>query len=276
MLIFIHENERNLINFRITIERMNSKKVVIIGGGNVAYHLISSITSSGHKLVQIYNRTPSKILNASGSANLVNQVHGITHEADIYIVCVKDTAIAEVVGSLRLKDKLVVHTSGNRSMNLLSEVSSKFGVFYPIQSFTKEIPIQFKKTPIIIEANTEEALKELELFAKSISNVVESMDELSRQKLNVAGVFANNFTNHLFTLVNDYLKNENIDFKILLPLIQNTIDKLTLGSPHEMQTGPAVRFDMATIQNHLEILNANPEMKEIYQSMTDKILNYYA
>jgi predicted short-subunit dehydrogenase-like oxidoreductase (DUF2520 family) len=254
---------------------MNSKKVVIIGGGNVAYHLIRSITSSGHKLVQVYNRTPSKIVNASSGVNLVNQVHGITLEADIYIICVKDTAIAEVAISLRLKDKLVVHTSGNRSMDLLSEVSSRIGVFYPIQSFTKEIPIQFKKTPIIIEANTADALKELELFAKSISNVVERMDELSRQKLNVAGVFANNFTNHLFTLINDYLKNENIDFKILLPLIQNTVDKLSLGSPHEMQTGPAVRSDMATIQNHLEILYSNPEMKEIYQTMTHKIRSYH-
>jgi len=275
LLIFIHENKLNLFNFRIIIERMNSKKVVIIGGGNVAYHLIRSITSSGHKLVQIYNRTPIKINNASSRADLVTRVNGITLDADIYIVCVKDTAIAEVVSNLRLKDKLVVHTSGNRSINLLSEVSSRIGVFYPIQSFTKEIPIQFKKTPIIIEANTEETLKELELFAKSISNIVKSMDELSRQKLNVAGVFANNFTNHLFTLINDYLKNENIDFKILLPLIQNTVDKLSLGSPHEMQTGPAARSDMATIQNHIEILNSEPEMKEIYQMMTDRILRYH-
>ena len=255
---------------------MESKKVVIIGGGNVAYHLIRSITSSGHKLVQIYNRTLSHLSNYSSSVDITGQINSINQDADIYIICVKDTAIPDIAKGLRLKDKLVVHTSGNRSLDLLKECSSKSGVFYPIQSFTKNIPINFKKVPIIIEANNGEVCDELKRFARTISNHVVKLNEQDRMKLNVAGVFVNNFTNHLYTLMQDYLTKENIDFSILQPLIQNTVDKLDLGSPGEMQTGPAIRGDQETINNHLELLKNYPDLKEIYERLTEKIRKHYS
>jgi predicted short-subunit dehydrogenase-like oxidoreductase (DUF2520 family) len=254
---------------------MESKKVVIIGGGNVAYHLIRSITSSGHKLVQIYNRTLSHLSDFSGNTNITGKINNITIDADIYIICVKDTAIPEVAKGLVLKDKLVVHTSGNRSLNLLETCSTKYGVFYPIQSFTKNIPINFKKVPIIIEANNEEVCNELEAFSRTISNHVVRMGETDRKKLNIAGVFVNNFTNHIYTMMYDYLGKEDIDFSILQPLIQNTVDKLDLGPPSEMQTGPAMRNDQVTIKNHLELLKNRPHLKEIYERVTERIIAYY-
>lgn len=254
---------------------MESKKVVIIGGGNVSYHLIRSITSSGHKLVQIYNRTLSNLSTYSSSVNITGQINSVSLNADIYIICVKDTAIADIARGLRLKDKLVVHTSGNRSMDLLKDCSSKYGVFYPIQSFTKNIPINFKKVPIVIEANTAEVCNELDAFSRTISNHVVKLNETDRMKLNAAGVFVNNFTNHLYTLMQDYLNKENIDFSILQPLIQNTVDKLDLGSPAEMQTGPAIRGDDETIESHLALLEDYPDLKEIYERVTEKIRKHY-
>jgi predicted short-subunit dehydrogenase-like oxidoreductase (DUF2520 family) len=254
---------------------MEVKKVVIIGGGNVSYHLIRSITSSGHKLVQIYNRTLSNLSDYSSRIDITGQINSISQDADVYIICVKDTAISDLAKGLRLKDKLVVHTSGNRSMDLLKECSSRYGVFYPIQSFTKNIPINFKKVPIVIEANTAEVCNELDAFSRTISNHVVKLNETDRMKLNAAGVFVNNFTNHLYTLMQDYLNKENIDFSILQPLIQNTVDKLDLGSPAEMQTGPAIRGDDETIESHLALLEDYPDLKEIYERVTEKIRKHY-
>lgn len=253
---------------------MKSYKVVIIGAGNVAYHLVRSITSSGNKLIQIYNRTLSNITSTS-SSNVTGALNSISQDGDIYIICVKDIAIEEVAAKLKLGDKLVVHTSGNRSMNLLNGCSENYGVFYPIQSFTKNIPINFKKIPLVIEANNETAQEILVDFSRSISQQVILMNETDRQKLNIAGVFVNNFTNYIYTLTYDYLKKENIDFNILQPLIQNTVDKLLLGNPSEMQTGPAVRGDQETINSHLELLAQYLQLKGIYQDVSNSILEYY-
>ncbi|MCE2962733.1 MAG: Rossmann-like and DUF2520 domain-containing protein [Chitinophagales bacterium] len=253
---------------------MNSYKVVIIGAGNVAYHLIRSITSSGNKLVQICNRTLGNIQPFS-QTNITGNLNAIRQDADIYIICVKDIAIADIASKINLGNKLIVHTSGNRSMDLLKDCSTNYGVFYPIQSFTKNIPINFKKVPLILEASNDEAQEMLVDFSRTISNQVILMNELDRQKLNVAGVFVNNFTNYIYSLAHDYLSKEGIDFNIVQPLIQNTVDKLVLGNPQDMQTGPAVRNDLDTIQAHTKLLENYPQLKEIYQEVTQSIINYY-
>lgn len=253
---------------------MKSYRVVIIGAGNVAYHLIRSVTSSGNKLVQICNRTLGNIQNVS-QTNITGNLNAITNDADIYIICVKDIAIAEIASKINLGNKLIVHTSGNRSMDLLKGSSSNYGVFYPIQSFTKNIPINFKKIPLIIEANNDQAQEMLVDFARTISEQVILMNEENRQKLNVAGVFVNNFTNYIYSLAFDYLKNENMDFNILQPLIKNTVDKLSLGNPKDMQTGPAVRNDQETIQAHLALLDDYPQLKDIYKEVTQSIIHYH-
>ena len=253
---------------------MKSYKVVIIGAGNVAYHLIRSITSSGNKLIQICNRTLGNIQPMS-QTNITGNLNTISQDGDIYIICVKDIAIEDIASKINLGNKLIVHTSGNRSMDLLKGSSSNFGVFYPIQSFTKNIPINFKKIPLIIEANNDEAQEKLVDFSRTISGQVILMNEENRQKLNIAGVFVNNFTNYIYTLAHDYLKSEGIDFSLVQPLIQNTVDKLTLGNPQDMQTGPAVRNDSETIQAHLALLENYPQLKEIYQEVTQSIIHYH-
>jgi predicted short-subunit dehydrogenase-like oxidoreductase (DUF2520 family) len=250
-------------------------KVVIIGGGNVAYHLIRNITSSGHQLVQIFNRSLQNINAFHSKTNIVGKIGELTMDADIYIVCVKDNAIEEVVSHLNLNDKLIVHTSGNRSMNLLKNCSTHFGVFYPLQSFTKNIDIKIKEVPIAIEANNDNAMDILNDFAQSISNRVVRMDEEQRKQLNIAGVFVNNFANHLYTLMSDYLAAHQIDFNLLLPLIHHTQEKLKLGNPKDMQTGPASRGDQNTIKDHLELLSGDEKLSNLYRLMTDNILSYY-
>ena len=246
-------------------------KIVIIGAGNVAFHLIKSITNSGHQLVQIYNRTIENINESTKKIPLSDSIGGIYPNADIYIICVKDNAIEEIANQLKMNNKLVLHTSGNRTMDILQNSSSNYGIFYPIQSFTKDIPLNFKKVPIIIEANNAEALEMLKSFAESISERVIEMDLEKRQKLNIAGVFVNNFTNHLYHLMDEYLDKESIDFSILHPIIQNTVDKIKIKSPRACQTGPAIRKDQETIENQKKILEKEIDLLKIYNEFTQGI-----
>jgi predicted short-subunit dehydrogenase-like oxidoreductase (DUF2520 family) len=246
-------------------------KIVIIGAGNVAFHLIKSITNSGHQLVQIYNRTIENIKESTKKIPLSDSIGGIYPNADIYIICVKDNAIEEIANQLKMNNKLVLHTSGNRTMDILQNSSSNYGIFYPIQSFTKDIPLNFKKVPIIIEANNAEALEMLKSFAESISERVIEMDLEKRQKLNIAGVFVNNFTNHLYHLMDEYLDKESIDFSILHPIIQNTVDKIKIKNPRACQTGPAIRKDQETIENQKKILEKEIDLLKIYNEFTQGI-----
>ena len=247
-------------------------KIVIIGAGNVAFHLIKSITNSGHQLVQIYNRTIENIKESTKKIPLSDSIGGIYPNADIYIICVKDNAIEEIANQLKMNNKLVLHTSGNRTMDILQNSSSNYGIFYPIQSFTKDIPLNFKKVPIIIEANNAEALEMLKSFSESISDRVVEMNLEKRQKLNIAGVFVNNFTNHLYHLMDEYLEKESIDFSILHPIIQNTVDKIKIKSPRACQTGPAIRNDQETIENQKKILEKEIELLKIYNEFTQGIM----
>lgn len=253
---------------------MKKYRVAIIGGGNVAQHLIRQVTGAGHKLVQIYNRTLSAIDQSSDGSEALktDNILQLTLDADIYIVCVKDAAIELLAKDISLNDKLIVHTSGTTSMHKLKGCSSQYGIFYPLQSFSKNLEVNFKEIPIIIEASNDEATTKLYSFAKSISDKVIYLNEVQRIPIHIGGVLVNNFVNHLFCLTEAYLKSQQLEFELLKPLIHQTIEKLKFGNPVEMQTGPAVRGDNATIESHLNFLQSNKELYDIYKLMTESIL----
>jgi predicted short-subunit dehydrogenase-like oxidoreductase (DUF2520 family) len=251
---------------------MRKYKIVIIGSGNVAYHLIRSITGAGHKIVQIYNRTLSHIT-MTDNTQTTDKILNITSDADIYIICVKDEAIELLAKDIRLKDKLIVHTSGTTSMNLLNNCSSNVGIFYPLQSFSKNLIIDFRRIPLLIEASNNESLEVLKSFASSISDTVVEMTEAERIHIHIGGVLVNNFTNHLFSLADQYLSTHRINFSLLKPLIAQTVEKLNFGKPSEMQTGPAIREDHKTMDSHMKLLTVQNELlAKIYGLMSESIV----
>jgi predicted short-subunit dehydrogenase-like oxidoreductase (DUF2520 family) len=256
---------------------MKKWRVVIIGSGNVSFHLVRSITGAGHKIVQIYNRTLSKAqLEASAlKTEATDDLENIIKDADIYIICVKDDAISLLADKIDLNDKLIVHTSGTTSMHLLKSASVNYGIFYPLQSFSKNLNIDFRRIPILIESNNAFLLQELTTFANSISDIVVPMSEEDRVHIHIAGVLVNNFTNHLFNMADQYLKDHKIDFSLLKPLISQTVEKLNYGTPAEMQTGPAMRNDLKTINAHLEMLRNQTSLHDIYDMLSKDILSQY-
>ena len=246
-------------------------RVVIIGSGNVAQHLIKAFAKNNIvEIVQAFSRNKENLTNLIDSSKITTDLNDLV-DADLYIISVSDNAISEVSNQLNLKNKLAVHTSGSIAMNHLDRKNRK-GVFYPLQTFSKSKDVNFNEIPICLEAENKEDYKLLETIAKSISDKVFKINSNQRKALHVSAVFVNNFVNHLYKIGNDICHENDIPFEILQPLILETANKITSLSPNEAQTGPAKRNDSLTINSHLQFLT-DENQKEIYKILTKSIID---
>lgn len=243
-------------------------KVTIIGGGNVASHLTNAFIKTDNVLLtQVYARNINQINHLKEVTSITNSLELLT-KADVYIIAVSDDAIAEVSSKIDDKNALVVHTSGSVAMQSLQNPGRK-GIFYLLQSFSKDKKVNFDEIPFCLEAENENDLQLLETLAKSIGKNTYKINFEQRKQLHVAAVFVNNFTNHMYKIGADICKEHKVPFEILQPLIKETALKITELSPEAAQTGPAKRNDQNTIQNHLALLNDNQQ--EIYKLITKSI-----
>jgi predicted short-subunit dehydrogenase-like oxidoreductase (DUF2520 family) len=247
-------------------------QVVLIGTGNVATVLSKLIVAKGHIILEVIGRELQKasIIALPIGAKATNNIQLISLNADIYIIAVNDDAIVDIAEQLLLKNKLVVHTAGSINKNVLRQVSNNYGVLWPLQSLRKET-ITLPDIPFVIDASNNDSLNILEMFAKSLSEQCFRANDEDRIKLHLSAVVVSNFTNHLFTLVENYCELENLDFKLLLPLINQTIKRLDNNSPKNLQTGPAIRGDFITINTHINILENHPALKALYQVFSNSI-----
>lgn len=247
-------------------------KVIILGAGNVAFHLTTNLLKNTEvKLLQVYNRNIEKIQYLKNQTSITDKLTELKN-ADIYIIAISDDAISNFSSKLKLKNKLVVHTSGGTAMNELQSNSNK-GVFYLVQSFSKERKVDFSKIPICIEAETDTDFKLLKKLAKSISNNIYPVNSNQRKSLHIAAVFVNNFVNHLYYIGHQICEKDKISFEILKPLILETANKITYLKPINAQTGPAMRNDIKTIEKHKTKLTSNQQ--EIYTLLTKSITKTY-
>jgi predicted short-subunit dehydrogenase-like oxidoreductase (DUF2520 family) len=226
--------------------------VLLVGKGNVAKHLHDTFLSIDNIVfTQISSRDLKNI-----------------PKADITIVAVSDDAIAEV--SSKIKNTFVVHTSGACSINELKNTTNK-GVFYMLQTFSKDKKVDFNEVPFCLEAENKKDEEQLKELANLIGEKIYSINSEQRKALHVAAVFVNNFTNYMYNIGSDICKEHQVPFDILLPLIKETASKIETLSPEKAQTGPAIRKDKTTIKNHLDLLNK--EQQKIYKLITKSIQN---
>jgi len=250
------------------------KNIALIGAGNVATHLGKALTASGCNIVQIYGRTeePARQLADKLSATFTIDISNISKDADIYIIAVKDEAIEDITDQINISDKLIVHTSGSISMDVLKKASGNYGVLYPLQTFSKNAEINFKMVPVCIEANTGLNENSLLSLARDISDNVHLINTQQRKLLHLAAVFACNFSNHMYSIAEDILKRENLEFEMLKPLIMETARKIEVNSPGNVQTGPAKREDRKIMDKHLEDLTGSPTYRDLYKLISKSIL----
>ncbi|MDR0796152.1 MAG: DUF2520 domain-containing protein, partial [Tannerella sp.] len=198
-------------------------------------------------------------------------IHKISQEADIYLFAIKDDVLEEVIWQVPGNQGLWVHTSGFLPMDIFKGYSERYGVMYPLQTFTKERALDLRHVPIFIEACMPEDEELLTEFALQLSSNVQILDSEKRKYLHVAAVFACNFCNHLYAIAYQILEENKISPNVLLPLIEETANKVRTLHPLKAQTGPAVRNDLEMINRHIALLT-DPELKTIYQTISNHIL----
>lgn len=241
--------------------------VTLIGTGNVSWHLNRIFTIAKGVTVNAILSSRGDLL-SKGIQNISSKV-----ESNIYIIAVSDDAISSVSQEFKEINNLIVHTSGAVAIEALSPIKRR-GVFYPLQTFSKEREVDFESIPICIEAEKKEDLKLLKKLAREVTSAVYQINSEQRKSLHLAAVFVNNFTNHLYQIGNELCKQNNLPFEILEPLIAETARKITSLAPIDSQTGPARRADKETIEKQVDQLELTNH-KEIYKTITDSILKTY-
>lgn len=249
--------------------------VAIIGSGNTASVLGRLLKQNQYNIVQVASRNEAhaKILADELGARYTDLNGLIDITADFYILAVSDAAIADCLQFLKVQNKPVVHTAGSVSKDILKSVSANYGVLYPLQTLRKEM-LDIPEIPMLIEASNKNTLNQILEIVFSISKDVRVIDEDSRIKIHLAAVVVNNFTNHLYALAENYCEQEQLDFGLLKPLIKETASRIAHLSPSKVQTGPAIRNDVRTIDKHMNLLNDYPELKALYLKLSNSIINF--
>lgn len=247
-------------------------KISIIGFGNVGSHLSKALVNNGFTIHQIYNRTkidPSKFT-GSQNVNVINDIELLDCHANVFLFCLKDDALAPLLTKTQFTDQLLLHTAGSLDLEVFQNKSKNYGVFYPLQTFSKERNINFHEIPICVEANNSSALNNLKDLASKLSDKVYAMNSEQRKYLHLAAVFAANYTNAMYGIAQEIAEAKNIPFEILRPLIKETADKVMEFLPKAAQTGPAIRNDEAIMNSHIKLLDEELKL-EIYHLLAHYI-----
>lgn len=252
-----------------------ANKIVLLGAGNVATHLARAFSGAGHEIA-VWNRSEAalKFIVAELGCPCATDMDALPKDADVYIISVKDDAVDSVAEQLAHtlgKTKAIVaHTAGSLPKSLLDRHFENAGVIYPMQTFSREKALDYKEIPFFIEEE-DDVLKRLAL---TVSEHVFTLTSEQRKVLHLASVFACNFANHCYTIAEDVLRQIDIPFATLLPLIKETTQKVSVLSPREAQTGPAVREDDTVLGRQIHLLDSRPDLRDIYILMSNSIISY--
>ena len=253
--------------------------IVFIGAGNLATNLAKALYDNGFRIIQVYSRTEesARALAQVVEATYTTDLSSVVTDAQLYIVSLKDAAFVQLLPEIvaRKENALWVHTAGSIPMDVWADKVNRYGVLYPMQTFSKQRVVDFQHIPIFVESNSEADTRFLKAVASVLSKQVYEATSEQRKNLHLAAVFTCNFTNHMYALAADLLEKYNLPFDVMLPLIDETARKVHELTPHEAQTGPAVRYDENVISNHLAMLVDSPALQEIYKLMSKSIHEHH-
>jgi predicted short-subunit dehydrogenase-like oxidoreductase (DUF2520 family) len=252
------------------------RNIVIIGSGNVAWHLVNAFSSKGIRVLQILarNEKTARQISRAFSVPYITDPADMVRDAGLYILAVQDDQIQEASKRLHLRNQLLVHTSGFSSIEILAGASASTGVLWPLQTLTAGKSVDYSKIPFFIEGSNDKATALLTRFAGTVSERVITTDSPTRQKIHLAAVIASNLTNQLYAISASILERQDIPFDVLAPLILETAVKAGQQHPLRSQTGPASRKDLRVIEKHLELLRDDLSFRDIYRLITENIIHH--
>ncbi len=253
---------------------MNFPKISIIGAGNVAHSLVPALLAAEFHIEWLIAKTETRVKQLAATHNLKWTIHPEKAQSDIVIIAVSDSALPKVARAIPQKaDRMVFHTTGSQNLATIAGFHENAGVLYPLQTFSAQRIIDFREIPLCIESSNPKTGKTLAYIAEKLSANVHRINSAERLKIHTAAVFACNFTNLMYTFSSDVLSENDLDFNILAPLIKETAQKASINKPSEVQTGPAIRQDMVTIEKHVQQLS--PDLAEKYHQLSEWIKNRF-
>lgn len=258
------------------MDRENSDKLVLIGAGNLAWHL-GPVLQDSYTILQVFSRTEAsaRALGQRLGVDWTSDPGHLNADAGILLFCVSDRAISDLLCRIELKKVMMIHTSGSVPADVFKGIAKDYGVLYPLMTFSKDRAVNFRNIPVCIEGSTADSIAILEKMAGSISERIERMNSEQRKILHLSGIFACNFSNHMYQLGQDFLSTGGMDFDLLKPLITETAAKVMEMDPASAQTGPASRNDAAIVRGHIDMLKGHPELQKIYTFVSDSITNHF-
>jgi len=253
------------------------KNVVMIGAGNLATQLSIAFHENGVEILQVYSRTveSAKALADKVNAIYTNSLKDIVPNANLYIFALSDKALQPVLEQMNVPIGNAVHTAGSIPMDVFENYTEHYGVFYPLQTFSKQRKVDFSDIPICIEANNIGLEEDLFQLGEKISSKLNSISSEQRKQLHLAAVFTCNFANHMYSIGQKLLEEKDVDFKLLTPLIQETAQKVMDLDPIAAQTGPAVRFDEEIMASHHLALKDTPDFQKLYSFVSESIFKMH-
>ena len=251
----------------------SDKQVIIIGAGNVGTHMAKILNKQGYTIRGVCSRTTqsARTLARLFRADAWADPALVPADAQFYFLCVNDENLPDVVKKMPDTQGLVMHTSGTLPLDILNRFANH-AVMYPFQTFSKNRETDFSIIPVCIEAPDKKNLQAVKKVAKAISDDVRVMDSKQRQYAHLAGVFCCNFSNFMFVAATDILREQKIEFNILVPLILEFFEKTISMDAWKAQTGPAIRGDYGIIESHLNLLENKPGYHEIYRVLSEQIM----
>lgn len=250
-------------------------KVVIIGSGNVATVLGRKMKENGIDIVQIISQNYSHASELGNALKVpaTDNFSQLVSDADFYMIAVTDTNISMAAAQLPEVKGIVLHTAGSVSKDVLKNFSNHYGVVYPLQTLNRHLQL-VPEIPVVIDGNTEVVKDAIKQFTNIWADGVINANDQQRLNTHVAAVIVNNFTNHLMALTEDFCLKEGIDFSLLMPLIYQTVENLGSMPAAQLQTGPAERGDISTVDKHLQLLNRYPSLRNLYLKLSESIINH--
>lgn len=251
------------------------KSIIMVGAGNLATQLGLALVEVGFPIVQVFSRTKESAQDLADKLNseAITDINSLRNDADVYIFSVKDSVLCQLIPNVcrGKKDRLFLHTAGSMPLDCFKGFANRYGVFYPMQTFSKSRKVNFKEIPIFIEGSTNDTVQEIRDIASSISDYVISLSTNDRQYLHLAAVWACNFVNYCYSVAANILESKDIPFNVIIPLINETTQKVHDINPKDAQTGPAVRWDKNIIEKQMNLMSSFPSKQAIYGMISKDI-----
>ncbi|WP_276134219.1 Rossmann-like and DUF2520 domain-containing protein [Polluticoccus soli] len=249
----------------------------LIGSGNTAWFFANKLSAAGHKCLGVYSRnkqTATELANEI-QATVYDSLNDINDSADVCIIAISDHAIADIASSLSFRETVLLHTAGSVDISALGNAAIHQGVIWPIYSILKHKLPEHRNIPTVFEASSDKAKEIISGICQTFTNILNEATAEQRRWLHLSAVLSNNFTNHLMTVAESVCKAQGIPFSMLVPILQQTFERVQSASPYDVQTGPARRHDDITIRKHMDMLQAHSDWQTIYQAVTSSIENMY-